>query len=71
MGMKSRSLSVNRETLYGFRSHPEDAFLLQTVAVATDSEKRRQATPRKVYPADPAPHVPMSKPPALMMNRPR
>jgi len=30
----------------------EDAFLLQAVPVATDSEKRRQVNPRKVYPAD-------------------
>ena len=27
---------------------------MQTVSVATDSEKRRQVNPRKVYPADPA-----------------
>jgi predicted AAA+ superfamily ATPase len=32
----------------------EDAFLLQAIPVATDSEKRRQVNPRKVYPADPA-----------------
>lgn len=32
----------------------EDAFLLHTIPVATDSEKRRQVNPRKAYPADPA-----------------
>jgi len=52
--LKSQGISVSRETLYDFLSHLEDAFLLQTVAVATDSEKRRQVNPRKVYPADPA-----------------
>jgi hypothetical protein len=52
--LKSQGISVSRESLYEFLSHLEDAFLLQTVAVATDSEKRRQVNPRKVYPADPA-----------------
>jgi len=52
--LKSQGISVSRETLYEFLSHLEDAFLLQTVPVATDSEKRRQVNPRKVYPADPA-----------------
>ncbi len=52
--LKSQGISVSRETLYDFLSHLEDAFLLQTIAVATDSEKRRQVNPRKVYPADPA-----------------
>ena len=47
-------ISVSRETHCDFLSHLEGAFLLQTVAVATDSEKRRQVNPRKVYPADPA-----------------
>lgn len=32
----------------------EDAFLLHTIPVVTDSEKRRQVNPRKAYPADPA-----------------
>ncbi len=52
--LKSQGISVSRETLYDFLSHLEDAFLLQTVPIATDSEKRRQVNPRKVYPADTA-----------------
>lgn len=52
--LKSQGIPVSREHLYDFLSHLQDAFLLQTVPVATDSEKRRQVNPRKVYPADPA-----------------
>jgi hypothetical protein len=52
--LKSQGISVGREHLYAFLSHLEDAFVLQTIPVATDSEKRRQVNPRKVYPADPA-----------------
>ena len=33
-------------------AHLGDAFLLQNVPVASDSEKRRQVNPRKVYPAN-------------------
>lgn len=50
--LKSQGISVGREQLYEFLSYLEDAFLLQTVPIATDSEKRRQVNPRKVYPAD-------------------
>lgn len=52
--LKSQGMTVGRETLYALLDHLEDAFLLHTVVVATDSEKRRQVNPRKVYPADPA-----------------
>ncbi len=52
--LKSQGIPASREHLYDFLDHLQDAFLLQTVPVATDSEKRRQVNPRKVYPADPA-----------------
>ena len=52
--LKSQGIPVSRDHLYEFLSHLEDAFLLQTIPVASDSEKRRQVNPRKVYPADPA-----------------
>ena len=50
--LKSQGIAAGRETLYEFLDHMEDAFLLQAVPVATDSEKRRQVNPRKAYPAD-------------------
>ncbi|MCP5535231.1 MAG: ATP-binding protein [Akkermansiaceae bacterium] len=52
--LKSQGIPVGRETLYEFLDHLEDAFLLKSVPVATDSEKRRQVNPRKIYPADTA-----------------
>jgi hypothetical protein len=52
--LKSQGIAAGRETLYAFLDHLEDAFLLHAVPVATDSERRRQVNPRKVYPADPA-----------------
>jgi len=50
--LKSQGIAAGRETLYELLGHMEDAFLLSAVPVATDSEKRRQVNPRKVYPAD-------------------
>jgi predicted AAA+ superfamily ATPase len=50
--LQSQGVSASRDTLREYLAHLEDAFLLQTVPVATDSEKRRQVNPCKVYPAD-------------------
>lgn len=52
--LKSQGIAAGRETLYELLDHLEDAFLLKAIPVATDSEKRRQVNPRKIYPADPA-----------------
>lgn len=52
--LKSQGIAVGRETLYQLLDHLEDAFLLHAVPIATDSEKRRQVNPRKIYPIDPA-----------------
>ena len=52
--LKSQHLPASRDTLHAMLDHLEDAFLLQTVPVATDSEKRRNVNPRKCYPIDPA-----------------
>ena len=52
--LKSQGIAAGRESLYAMLDHLEDAFLLHAVPVATDSEKRRQVNPRKVYPVDPA-----------------
>jgi predicted AAA+ superfamily ATPase len=49
---KSMGVAVGKETLYAYLLHLEDAFLVTTVPVATDSERRRQTNPRKVYPVD-------------------
>ncbi len=49
---KSMGVAVGKDTLYEYVQHLEDAFLVTTVPVATDSERRRQTNPRKVYPVD-------------------
>jgi hypothetical protein len=50
--LRGQGIAVGRETLYALLDHLEDAFLLHTLPLATESEKRRQVNPRKVYPAD-------------------
>ena len=50
--LKSQGVAASRDTLREYLAHLEDAFLLQTLPVATDSVKRRQVNPCKVYPAD-------------------
>jgi len=52
--LRSQGIAVGRESLYEMLDHLQDAFLLEAIPVATDSEKRRQVNPRKIYPADPA-----------------
>jgi predicted AAA+ superfamily ATPase len=50
--LKSRGVAVGKETLHSYLAHLEDAFLLVNIDVATDSERRKQVNPRKVYPVD-------------------
>ena len=49
---KSRGMSVSKESLLEYLSHLEDAFLVFALPVATESERRRQVNPRKLYLAD-------------------
>lgn len=50
--IKSRGVSVGKDTLHSYLVFLEDAFLLQSLEVVSDSERRRQVNPRKVYPVD-------------------
>ena len=50
--LRSRGVAVAKDTLHSQLAHLEDAFLLCSVDLATDSERRRQVNPRKVYPVD-------------------
>jgi uncharacterized protein len=50
--LKSQSISIAKETLHAYLAYLEDAFLVHTVSIHSDSEKQRQVNPRKVYPAD-------------------
>ncbi|EXI79456.1 MAG: hypothetical protein AW10_02309 [Candidatus Accumulibacter appositus] len=50
--LKSRGVAVGKDTLHAYLAHLEDAFLLSSLELASDSERRRQVNPRKVYPVD-------------------
>lgn len=50
--LKSQNIAVGKDTLHSYLAHLEDAFLLHSVAIATESEQRRRVNPRKIYPVD-------------------
>ena len=50
--LKSRGVVVGKETLHQMLAHLEDSFLLSSIELASDSVRRRQVNPRKVYPVD-------------------
>ena len=52
-GVRSQGIPVAKDTMHAYLAYLEDAFLVRTVPVATDSERRRQVNPRKSYPIDP------------------
>lgn len=51
--LRSRGVRIAKDSLHTYLGHLEDAFLVHSVWLATDSERRRMSNPRKVYPADP------------------
>ncbi len=50
--LKSRGVAVGKERLHEYLAHLEDTFLVTSISIATDSERRRQVNPRKSYPVD-------------------
>lgn len=50
--LKSQGIAVGKDTLHMYLDYLEDAFLLRSITIATDSERRRRVNPRKVYPID-------------------
>ncbi|MGH7151365.1 MAG: ATP-binding protein [Planctomycetota bacterium] len=51
--LKAQGHGVGRDLVHALLGHLGDAFLLSAVSLATDSERKRNSNPRKVYPADP------------------
>jgi predicted AAA+ superfamily ATPase len=51
--LRSQGVPVAKDTLHAYLTHLEDAFLIRSVPVATESERRRMVNPRKAYPTDP------------------
>ncbi len=50
--LKSQKLAAGKDTVYEYLQHIEDSYLLLTLPLCTDSERRRQMNPRKVYAVD-------------------
>jgi len=50
--LQAQGLGVAKDSVHALLGHLLDAFLLSAVPVATDSERRRNSNPRKIYPAD-------------------
>jgi predicted AAA+ superfamily ATPase len=51
--LRSQGIPVAKDTLHAYLGHLEDAFLIRSLPVAADSERRRMVNPRKAYPVDP------------------
>ena len=51
--LRSQQIPVAKDTLHAYLAYLEDAFLVRTVSLATESERRRMVNPRKAYPIDP------------------
>lgn len=50
--LRSRGVPIGKDTLHQMLAHLEDAFLLHSLTLATDSLRRQQVNLRKVYPVD-------------------
>ncbi len=51
--LKAQGLGVGKDSVHAMLGYLLDAFLVSSVSIATESERRRNSNPRKIYPADP------------------
>lgn len=51
--LKSQGIAISRDTVHELLGYLEDCFLVRTVWVEADSERRRMVNPRKAYAVDP------------------
>ena len=51
--LRSQGLSISKDTVHQLLGHLEDCFLVRSVWMEAESERRRMVNPRKAYPADP------------------
>jgi predicted AAA+ superfamily ATPase len=51
--LRAQGHGVAKDAVHALLGHLLDAFLLSAVPLATDSERKRNSNPRKLYPADP------------------
>jgi predicted AAA+ superfamily ATPase len=50
--LKSQGHGVSKDVVHALLGHLMDAFLFSAVSLATESERKRNSNPRKLYPAD-------------------
>lgn len=50
--LRSQNIGISKDTIHQLLAHLEDCFLVRTVSIATDSERKRMVNPRKAYPID-------------------
>jgi len=53
LDLRAQGYGVAKDAVHAMLGHLSDAFLLSPVSLATDSERKRNSNPRKIYPADP------------------
>jgi hypothetical protein len=53
LDLRAQGHGVAKDAVHAMLGHLLDAFLLGSVPLATDSERKRNSNPRKLYPADP------------------
>lgn len=53
LDLKAQGHGVAKDAVHAMLGHLTDAFLVSAVALATESERKRNSNPRKLYPADP------------------
>ena len=52
LDLKAQGLGLAKDALHAMVGYLEDAFLVRSVPIAADSERRRNSNPRKFYPVD-------------------
>ena len=50
--LRSQGIGISKDTIHQLLAHLEDAFLVRTVSIEADSERKRMVNPRKAYPID-------------------
>ncbi len=51
--LQAQGLRISKDTVHELLAHLEDCFLVRTVWIEADSERKRMVNPRKAYPVDP------------------
>lgn len=53
LDLRAQGLGVAKDAVHAMLAYLQDAFLISTIPIATDSERRRNSNARKIYPVDP------------------